>query len=160
MFFSLVGVYLVSFNTFDLRLMVLFAAAAVVLRLLNFPMAPMILGFILGGMIEENLRLVSPVEPGQVVYTITPEHNGCPGEPIEVTATVRPEIEVSLRKSSDLSCETRAVRLSAVSLESDLTLQWVGPGGFSSSDTSPMVRVPGMYELEAGNWPHAKPPRR
>ncbi len=56
MFFSLVGVYLVSFNTFDLRLMVLFAGAAVVLRLLNFPMAPMILGFILGGMIEENLR--------------------------------------------------------------------------------------------------------
>ncbi|MGK0224327.1 MAG: putative tricarboxylic transport membrane protein, partial [Limisphaerales bacterium] len=33
-----------------------FAVAAVVFRLLDFPMAPMILGFILGGMIEENLR--------------------------------------------------------------------------------------------------------
>ncbi len=55
MFFSLVGVYLVSFNTFDLHLMVLFAVAAVFLRLLGFPMAPMILGFILGGLIEENL---------------------------------------------------------------------------------------------------------
>ncbi|MGK0223765.1 MAG: putative tricarboxylic transport membrane protein, partial [Limisphaerales bacterium] len=56
LFFSLVGVYLVSFNTFDIQLMVIFAVAAVVFRLLDFPMAPMILGFILGGMIEENLR--------------------------------------------------------------------------------------------------------
>jgi putative tricarboxylic transport membrane protein len=55
-FFSLIGVYFVSFNTFDIHLMVLFAAAAVGLRLLDFPMAPMLLGFILGGMMEENLR--------------------------------------------------------------------------------------------------------
>jgi putative tricarboxylic transport membrane protein len=56
MFFSLIGVYFVSFNTFDIYLMVLFAAGAVGLRLLDFPMAPMLLGFILGGMMEENLR--------------------------------------------------------------------------------------------------------
>jgi TctA family transporter len=36
--------------------MVLFAIVALVLRLLDFPMAPMLLGFILGGMMEENLR--------------------------------------------------------------------------------------------------------
>ncbi len=56
LFFSLIGVYFVSFNTFDIQLMVIFAIAAVTLRLLDFPMAPMILGFILGGMMEENLR--------------------------------------------------------------------------------------------------------
>lgn len=56
LFFSLTGVYLVSFNTFDLQLMVLFATAAVFLRLLGFPMAPLLLGFILGGMLEDNLR--------------------------------------------------------------------------------------------------------
>ncbi len=56
LFFSLIGVYFVSFNTFDIHLMVIFAVAAVVLRLLEFPMAPMLLGFILGGMMEENLR--------------------------------------------------------------------------------------------------------
>lgn len=55
-FFSLIGVYFVSFNTFDIHMMVVFAIAAVILRLLNFPMAPMILGYILGGMMEENLR--------------------------------------------------------------------------------------------------------
>ncbi|EFL89266.1 tripartite tricarboxylate transporter permease [Ahrensia sp. R2A130] len=56
LFFSLIGVYFVSFNTFDIQLMVLFGLAATILRLLSFPMAPMILGFILGGMMEENLR--------------------------------------------------------------------------------------------------------
>ncbi len=56
LFFSLIGVYFVSFNTFDILLMVLFGLAATIMRLLNFPMAPMILGFILGGMMEENLR--------------------------------------------------------------------------------------------------------
>ncbi|MEL6265234.1 MAG: tripartite tricarboxylate transporter permease, partial [Pseudomonadota bacterium] len=55
-FFSLIGVYFVSFNTFDIHMMVIFAVAAVALRLLGFPMAPMILGYILGGMMEENLR--------------------------------------------------------------------------------------------------------
>ena len=56
LFFSLAGVYLVSFNPFDLKLMVLFAVSAVILRLFNFPMPPLILGFILGGMLEENLH--------------------------------------------------------------------------------------------------------
>ncbi len=56
LFFSLIGVYFVSFNTFDIQLMVLFGLAATILRLLSFSLAPMILGFILGGMMEENLR--------------------------------------------------------------------------------------------------------
>jgi len=56
LFFSLIGVYFVSFNTFDIHLMVIFAVGAIGLRLLDFPMAPMLLGFILGGMMEENLR--------------------------------------------------------------------------------------------------------
>ena len=55
LFLSLIGVYLVSFNTFDIQMMVIFAGAAVLFRILGFPMAPLILGFILGGMMEENL---------------------------------------------------------------------------------------------------------
>lgn len=64
LFFSLCGVYLVSFNTFDIHLMVVFAAAAIVLRLLGFPMAPMILGFVLGGLMEENLRRALAIHDG------------------------------------------------------------------------------------------------
>ncbi len=54
--FSLTGVYLVSFNPADITMMVIICAMAIGLRLLNFPMAPLLLGFILGGMLEENLR--------------------------------------------------------------------------------------------------------
>jgi len=52
LFFSLCGVYLVSFNTFDIQLMVVFAAAAIALRLFGYSMAPMILGFVLGRLME------------------------------------------------------------------------------------------------------------
>ena len=55
-FFSLIGVYFVSFNTFDIHMMVLFALIALGLKILDFPIAPLLLGFILGGMMEENLR--------------------------------------------------------------------------------------------------------
>ena len=55
LFFCIIGVYFVSFNTFDIYLMIAFACAAVMFRLLGFPMPPLILGFILGGMMEENL---------------------------------------------------------------------------------------------------------
>ena len=64
LFFSLIGVYFVSFNTFDIQLMVIFAVVAVVLRVLDFPMAPMILGFILGAMMEENLRRALLINDG------------------------------------------------------------------------------------------------
>jgi len=56
LFFSLIGVYLVSFNTVDLTMMVIFGVIAVVFRLLDYPLAPLLLGFILGGMMEDNLR--------------------------------------------------------------------------------------------------------
>jgi putative tricarboxylic transport membrane protein len=64
LFFSMVGVYLVSFNTFDIYLMVIFAVIALGLRLFDYPVAPLILGFILGGMMEENLRRALDIHDG------------------------------------------------------------------------------------------------
>lgn len=64
MFFSLCGVYLVSFNTFDIQLMVIFAAIAILLRLTGYPMAPLILGFVLGRLMEENLRRALEIADG------------------------------------------------------------------------------------------------
>ena len=54
--FSLVGVYLTTSNAFDLYLMLGFGIAALILRSWGFPLAPLLLGFILSGMLEENLR--------------------------------------------------------------------------------------------------------
>ena len=56
LFLGMTGVYLVSFNVFDVYLMTLFAISAFTLRWLQFPMPPLLLGFILGGLMEENLR--------------------------------------------------------------------------------------------------------
>jgi putative tricarboxylic transport membrane protein len=55
-FFSMIGVYLITFNNFDINAMILIAVIALVLRLFNYPMAPLLLGFILGGLMEDNLR--------------------------------------------------------------------------------------------------------
>lgn len=68
MFFSLMGVYLVSFNTFDIQMMVIVAIVAVTLRLLAFPMAPLLLGFILGGMLEDNLRRAMTLSDGSWAF--------------------------------------------------------------------------------------------
>lgn len=54
--FSLVGVYLTTLNGFDLYLMLGLALLALVLRWFAFPLAPLLLGFILSGLLEENAR--------------------------------------------------------------------------------------------------------
>ncbi|MEA1911627.1 MAG: tripartite tricarboxylate transporter permease [Spirochaetota bacterium] len=68
LFFSLIGVYFVSFNTFDIVMMVFIASLAVALRLLSFPMPPMLLGFILGGMMEDNLRRALAINRGSLSF--------------------------------------------------------------------------------------------
>jgi len=68
LFLSLIGVYLVSFNPFDLVMMVVIGAIAVFFRVLNFPLAPMLLGFILGGMLEENLRRALMISDGSLAF--------------------------------------------------------------------------------------------
>ena len=66
--FSLIGVYLVSFNTFDIYMMVGFATIAICLRLLEFPMAPMLLGFVLGSLLEDNLRRSLLISNGELSF--------------------------------------------------------------------------------------------
>jgi putative tricarboxylic transport membrane protein len=68
LFFSLIGVYLVSFNTFDIYMMVAFAALAIALRLFGFPMAPLILAFILGDLMEDNLRRALALSDGSIAF--------------------------------------------------------------------------------------------
>jgi putative tricarboxylic transport membrane protein len=50
------GIYLMSFNNFDIFLMIGIAVVATFLRLYDFPMPPLILAFVLGGLMEETLR--------------------------------------------------------------------------------------------------------
>ncbi len=68
LFFSLMGVYLVSFNTVDLTMMVVIGVIAVVFRVLDYPLAPLLLGFILGGMLEDNLRRALLIWDGSFAF--------------------------------------------------------------------------------------------
>tara|TARA_B100000749_G_scaffold217747_1_gene172665 strand:- start:22 stop:426 length:405 start_codon:yes stop_codon:yes gene_type:complete len=68
LFFSVTGVYLISFNSFDIYFMAIVAIIALVLRTLNYPMPPLILGFILGGMIEKNLRRAILINDGSFSF--------------------------------------------------------------------------------------------
>jgi putative tricarboxylic transport membrane protein len=68
LFLSLMGVYLVSFNTVDLMMMVIIGVIAVVIRVLDYPLAPLLLGFILGGMMEDNLRRALLIWDGSFAF--------------------------------------------------------------------------------------------
>jgi putative tricarboxylic transport membrane protein len=68
LFFSVTGVYLISFNAFDIYFMAIVALLSLVLRILNYPMPPLILGFILGGMLEKNLRRAILINDGSFSF--------------------------------------------------------------------------------------------
>lgn len=68
LFFSITGVYLVSFNNMDIFIMLVIALAAIGLRMANFPLAPLLLGFILGGLMEENLRRALMISDGEMSF--------------------------------------------------------------------------------------------
>jgi putative tricarboxylic transport membrane protein len=63
---SAVGVYSVHATTFDLLLMAGFGLVAFLLRKQGMPMAPLILGFVLGDMMEQNLRRALSITNGDV----------------------------------------------------------------------------------------------
>ncbi len=61
---SSVGVYAVHATTFDLVLMTVLGVAGYLLRKQAIPMAPLILGFVLGDMMEQNLRRALSISNG------------------------------------------------------------------------------------------------
>lgn len=63
---SAVGVYSGKSAGFDLVLMVVVGAAAYWMRRLHVPMAPLILGFVLGKILEQNLRRALSLSAGDV----------------------------------------------------------------------------------------------
>lgn len=61
---SSVGVYAVHATTFDLVLMTVLGLVAYLLRKQGVPMAPLILGFVLGDLMEQNLRRALSISNG------------------------------------------------------------------------------------------------
>ncbi|NDR58406.1 tripartite tricarboxylate transporter permease [Aliiruegeria sabulilitoris] len=65
---SFVGIYSLSGSYFDLLLMVGFGALGFVLRKLDVPTVPIILGILLGGHMEDALRRAMVLSDGEVSY--------------------------------------------------------------------------------------------
>ena len=63
---SMVGVYSVHSTTFDLVLMVGLGVFGYLLRKLDFPLSSLILGFVLGEMMEDNLRRALSISNGEL----------------------------------------------------------------------------------------------
>ena len=55
LFFSLIGAYIGQNNATELYMMIAIGIAATVFRFVDYPLPPLIIGFILGGMLENNL---------------------------------------------------------------------------------------------------------
>ncbi|MYL59885.1 tripartite tricarboxylate transporter permease, partial [Virgibacillus halodenitrificans] len=64
--FSIIGVYAISFNTFDLYMLLLFGVVGFIMRLYAFPAPPFILAFILGGMMEQAFRQSLTISNGSL----------------------------------------------------------------------------------------------
>jgi TctA family transporter len=54
--FVCIGVYSVSSSSFDVWMVVALGALGIVMRMVNLPAAPLLLGFVLGPMMEEHFR--------------------------------------------------------------------------------------------------------
>lgn len=54
LFFTLMGAYIGQNNATELLLLVAFGVCGIALKFANFPLPPLLIGFILGGMLEDN----------------------------------------------------------------------------------------------------------
>jgi TctA family transporter len=63
--FVCIGVYSINNSSFDVFLVMLFGAAGYVMRLVDLQPAPLLLGFVLGPMVEENLRRTLIISRGE-----------------------------------------------------------------------------------------------
>ncbi|MCJ8520938.1 TctA family transporter [Pseudorhizobium tarimense] len=66
--FVCIGIYTLQYSLFDMWLLVLFGFGGYVLRLLEFEVAPVLMGFVLGPMLEENFRRSMLLNDGDLLH--------------------------------------------------------------------------------------------
>jgi TctA family transporter len=71
MAFSAIGIYSVNNSSFEIYLTALFGIFGFVCIKLGFPPAPMLLGYVLGPMMEENLRRSMLMSGGDATVFVT-----------------------------------------------------------------------------------------
>src|SRR5512135_3562942 len=69
--FCFIGAYSISANVFDLYVMLIFGGMGYVLRKMNYECAPLVLAFVLGPMMEKNLRQALILFDGNLSVFVT-----------------------------------------------------------------------------------------
>jgi putative tricarboxylic transport membrane protein len=64
LFFTLMGAYIGQNNATELLILVGFGVCATILRFADYPLAPLLIGFILGQMLEDNFSRAMQLEGG------------------------------------------------------------------------------------------------
>lgn len=70
--FCCIGIYSVNYSVFEVALLALFGVAGIIFALLNCPLAPLVLAFILGPAMEENLRRAMLISGGDLGIFTSP----------------------------------------------------------------------------------------
>lgn len=95
---SYIGVYAINAGTFDLLLVVGIGTVGYFLRKFDVPMAPLVLGVVLGNMMEQNLRRALSMTDGDVTVLVSsPITQGLWVAALAVV--IVPQIMVRLRKA-------------------------------------------------------------
>jgi len=71
LFFIAVGVYSTRNNLFDVAIVAAFGGIGAILLALEFPLSPIVLGFVLGPMLEENFRRAMLISRGDLTVFVT-----------------------------------------------------------------------------------------
>jgi putative tricarboxylic transport membrane protein len=100
--FCLIGAYGVNNSSFDIFTMILFGAAGYLMRKFGYEGAPLILAFVLGPLLEQNLRRTLLISGGSfVVFVTRPISAVLLGVAlILLLSTILPYIKMVIRKSS------------------------------------------------------------
>ena len=81
------------------------------------------------------------------VYIVRIERpNGCANEESVDVINIFQEPSVQITGVT-LDCERQSGRISTQINDNRSAFQWTGPGGFTSQDQSPLVNMPGMYQV-------------
>jgi hypothetical protein len=96
-----------------------------------------------------NDDTVKICESGRYTIRGVEKYSGCF---IEQSLTLTDlAMHVEARKTRDLSCKITATLIYGVSNDPDVTFQWAGPDGFTSSDMINRITTPGTYVLTVTN---------
>lgn len=86
--------------------------------------------------------------PGTYNLVVTDPTNGCTSTATAVVTQDPTVPDISVEADS-LTCAVQTITLQATTNTPDVTFQWTGPSGFTSTDEDPTTTVPGNYTVIA-----------